>query len=441
MSYNISKLDAQFLASLMADVNKLPMLDKEVSIDDFSDAIYYEIYLRVAEFFLDSKFPTYNDLKFKFKNDTLLIDIINKIEDEEVINDISIVYNELCENSRKLCLKNIGNYLYSQSSDKKLSSADLISNIESKLLRMNINSSDRVQTTLDIEQAFMKEVQVRAKRFNEHKTIEKVIDLPTGFRRIDELTLGFQRKNTWLIAASTSDGKTQLSVQMCNTLMSIGKKVGYFLLEDSVEQLLTRFISLNTSIPIMNIRIGNLTEKDLSNISKSIAFLRNKLFVDDKTIDINEIVLRAKFLKLKHPDLDLIVMDYINLGMDRAERNQNREQEISSMSKKLLQLAKSCNIPVLVLQQLNTDPDKRGTGLPVTLNDLRESKAPGHDASIATLIHCPDKYNQAGKFSRKHTQVILGKNRYGEVNKIIDLTSYANIGKFVEGLPKEKKNG
>jgi len=398
VSYTLSKLDIQFLSSLMNNPKGLMQLDKVVALGDFSDKLYYEIYAAIVEYLIDSKVPSYADLKFKFKEDELVREIIEAIENEtEAPDDINIIYVELCEVARKKKLVKVGEYLQRQNVSD---SEDIIRIAEAQLLQVTMNSSIQVDTVADLEGEYIRSLKERATRYHKTGTIEGVIDLPTGYTSLDRLTMGLQLKDYWVLAGGTSDGKTQMAVQISNSVMSANNQVLFFLLEDDKEKLLNRYVAVKTGIGIAKLMCGNITDQEFYRAKQATAQLKQ----GDRLKSVKE----AK-----------------------------REREVATAALKLISLAKRIGVAILVLQQLNTAPDERKTGLPVTVNDIRDAKAVGHNASVIIMLHCPNKYDEAAGFSRKHTQLIVTKNRYGQVNKIIDFVNNAHIGRFVEGVPKE----
>ncbi len=431
--YKISELDAQFLASLIANPGGLSSLEKEVISNDFTDPLYYEIYCRVVDIISQGKPLSYNDLKFKFKEDSLVLELIDSIKNATIISDLNIIHFALYDSNRKKALLELGEYIVKTAN--KLETVDLVKKIEADLINISSDSSKNLVNIGDYTAGFIEEIRVKAEKFARHKNISSVIDLPTGFKCLDEVTLGLPRQNTTVIAGGTSDGKTQLAIQISNHLAMQNKGVFYFSLEDSKENLILRLASLRTGIPLKKIKCGDVIESQIDAIHHSLSLIQqsNSLFIEDSLIDINDISLRSQFAALKQPNLSVIVIDNINLALDRAGKFGTREQEISSISKKLVSLAKKLKVSVLVLQQLNTSPDDRNKGLPITMNDLRDSKAVGHDSAITIFIHCPDKYDEDKKYSKKHTQLIVGKNRYGEVNRILDFTNLAHVALFKEG--------
>ena len=97
-------------------------------------------------------------------------------------------------------------------------------------------------------------------------------------------------------------------------------------------------------------------------------------------------------------------------------------------------MSKNCDVAVVVLAQLNTSPDDRAKGMPVRMNDIRDSKAIGHDAAIAIFVHCPDKYDDDKNYSRRNTKVIIAKNRYGVPHQVVPMTNHGDKSMFIEGI-------
>lgn len=431
-------IEVQFLASLMFDPYKINELDKEVSFFDFEKEEYYKIYSGIIDFVIDDKIISYPDLKFKFRDTPPLLSIIEEMQTYDVV-DLKTTYTALIAYTQR---KKINRLLLNAQNmyEKGTTADDLQAYMDSTLLRIKTHSNIKLESVSDISPTLERNLNNRVKRYKEKGN---VIDLPTGLDFLDELTLGLHKKNMWIIGAATSDGKTQLAVQISNNLIKNDASLIYYLLEDDKEQVLYRFISNNTKIPITKIRSGNLSEKEVNKIKINIENLKtgNRLFVDDLSYDVNDIISKTKFAKIKYPKLSVIVVDYIGLVMDRSQKFSTREQEISFISKKLIALSKECDIAILCLAQLNTSPESRQTGMPIKMNDLRDSKAPGHDSAVSIFIHYPFKYKKTkdGSFSKDYAQLLLAKNRYGEVNKIINMTNKADVATFKEGIPVKFK--
>lgn len=434
MAYKVSEIDMQFLACLVANPASLSELNYEIKLDDFDDPLYYSIYSEIVGFLIDNKSPTFSDLKLRFRDDKLVIDVIEKLRGVDFdISDINDIHSVMRERAKKAKFNELQKFLALElKSDKP--SEQLIANLESRIAQISIDSDAQLCSIGDIHGEFITELRERVAKFEKSGSISQAIDLPTGFEQLDSYTLGMPLRNTCLIGGSTSDGKTQLAIQLANAAASYGHGVGYFLFEDSKKNFLIRLASLNTGIPITKIRLGNITRKQEQDITEWLQEAReqNNIFVDDNMADINDAIAKAKFMKLKFPHIKMFVFDNINLIRDFTHSFDNREREISLISKKILALSRSTETVGLILQQLNTNPDSRSGGLAVTNNDLRDSKAPSHDASVCLYLNFPDKYDEHKKFSREHGQIIIGKNRNGEPNKIVYITNKAHVGRFIE---------
>ena len=427
-------LDHIFLASLISDPKKVTTLQKEVIKSDFSDSIYYDIYSVVMTYLLNDKEVNFIDLKFGFTDDPIAIQELEHIQKTEVVKDLSDIYNKLLERTRLAKIKKIPPRVTKQLTNN-CPSKDILDGLEGDLLKISSQTEMQLRSIGDVGTEVYKEIKEKKQRNAEGKNN---IELPTGFDQLDNYTMGFQRGAMWVLAAATSDGKTQMAVQLANSVLEEGKTVVFFILEDNAENLVQRFLSLRTGIKLKDIMTGRLTDKGADHLYKNLESLREKdsLFIDDTSTDINDIINKIRFCKLKY-DVGLVVVDYITLATDVSSKSGTKEQEISMISKKLLRTAKGHDLPILALAQLNTNPDARAQGLPIRMNDIRDSKAPGHDAAVTLFINYPNKYtvnmddsNQS--FSKKDGELIIAKNRYGESQKVIKLNNKPEVAKFEE---------
>jgi len=444
VTINKLKSDLYFLAGVMKNPESIVQLNSEVSAGNFDDILYYEIYCKIADSVIGRKIISYTDLKLHFKDDAIAFDVIAQIE---AINDIpmdiqatyDIMIDEAQNKKFKDLIQKVNNNFKSGTNINSI-----ISDMESSIIRINTESGLKLSTAGDYSKAILKDIKYKMKRYRATQNIEGVIELPTGLTKLDEITLGFQRKNTWVLGASTGGGKTMMAVKFMHSILSTRKPVLYFLLEDASESLIHRLLALRTGIKIHNIRCGKLTDADEIKLNKALKKIKQNetLLLDDTSHDVGEIINKIKFAKLKYPDLAFVVVDYIGLASDRVGRFGNKEQEIASISNKLISVSKDCNICTLILQQLNTSPDERSKGMPIRMNDLRDSKTPGFGAAVTLFLHFPFQYKKDpnGKYSRKYCKLIVGKNRYGETNKMIDLISRMEVANFEEGIPTEYKD-
>lgn len=202
---------------------------------------------------------------------------------------------------------------------------------------------------------------------------EMITGIPTGFFEIDNRTSGLHNSDLIIIAARPSMGKTALSLSIAyNVSVREGKNVAFFSLEMSKEQLVMRLLAQESRIPLQKIRTGFLTAQELDSLIKASDTIRHApLFIDD-TPAISILDARAKARRLKSErGLDLLIIDYLQL-MKGIKRTENRQQEVSEISRSLKSLAKELDIPVIALSQLSRQVEHRADKRP-QLADLRES--------------------------------------------------------------------
>jgi replicative DNA helicase len=448
------KEEVRFLASLIANPSLISLLKKDVSQYDFREQTLYVIYKGVIDFLANGKEPSFQELKFKFKGDEDQLNYLDKIENESTItSDLETAYKEMSDRSQHVRLQQHVKMLLNEVEQPDIDVDKCITNFETTLTNIRLNSGSEIHKVSSVVGGVGRSLSERVKHYR--KTGAPLISIPTGIEALDQYTGGLATKNIWLLGAGSSDGKTQLGVQIIQNILSTGQKVFWFQCEDSKENLVERLLSTRNKIRIKDIRSGAITEGQYKTLNADLQKMRQEdnLFIEEELTDIDSITSKAKLAKLKYPDLSVIVVDYVGLLMDNSRSFGTREQEISFISKKLIQLAKSCNVAVLCLTQLNTAPDERSWGIPIRLNDVRDSKATGHDAAVAIFLHHPLKYGLKGRRKAqegdehkkawaernktKYSFLILAKNRYGETGKVIELTNRAEVMRFDEGKPED----
>ncbi len=266
----------------------------------------------------------------------------------------------------------------------------------------------------------------------------KTRGVPTGFYEIDRMTGGLQKANLVIIAGRPSMGKTSLAMNIAAHAAMIEKKsVAFFSLEMSRNDLLTRLLGTAACIDGNKIRSGDLTPEDWESIADATELLNNsKLYIDD-TGGIGVAEIRSKCRRIK--DLELVVIDYISLmGIDKKNKDANRQQEVAELSRQLKGLARTLNVPVIVLSQLNrgvTAGRKEHTPM---LSDLRESGAIEQDADLVMLVHRPGYYQDAAEDVDKNlAQIIIAKQRNGSTGTV-ELTWKPELTQFLSRSFREE---
>jgi replicative DNA helicase len=247
--------------------------------------------------------------------------------------------------------------------------------------------------------------------------------LATGFRDLDLITSGLQPADLIIIAARPSMGKTALVLNIAQkAAVNERAVVAVFSLEMSKEQLVMRMLSAQASVDARNLRSGMLSTADWGRLAEGIGTLADtKLFIDD-TPGINVLEMRAKLRRLaaENKKLDLIVVDYLQL-MSGSRRNENRQQEVSQISRDLKSLAKEFNTPVIALSQLSRAPEARNPPRPM-MSDLRESGSIEQDADVVAFIFRQDYYSKNGEDipeeEKNIAEIIIAKQRNGPTDTI-----------------------
>jgi replicative DNA helicase len=243
--------------------------------------------------------------------------------------------------------------------------------------------------------------------------------LSTGFRDLDTMTSGFQRSDLIIVAARPSMGKTALALNIAeNAAILEGAVVAVFSLEMSKEQLVMRMLSSEARVDAQRFRNGFLTKDEWGRLAGAIGVLSEaKLFIDD-TPGISPLEMRAKARRLvaEQKRLDLIVVDYMQLMTGSGKRNENRQQEVSQISRELKGLAKELNVPVIALSQLSRAPEARNPPRP-QMSDLRESGSIEQDADLVTFIY-RDEYYKPDEENQGVAELLISKQRNGPTGTV-----------------------
>ncbi len=286
------------------------------------------------------------------------------------------------------------------------------------------------------------------------KTIQRIEDLrtrqdeisgvPTGFNLLDKITYGWQPTDLIILAARPSVGKTAFALNLARNAALHPTKptaVGFFSLEMSAGQLVQRILSAESEIWLEKIARGRLEEHEMKQLyKKGIERLASAPIHIDDTAALNIFELRAKCRRLKNKhNVGLIIIDYLQLMSGTSDnRNSNREQEISRISRDLKGLAKELHVPIIALSQLSREVEKRGAkeGQKIPqLSDLRESGAIEQDADMVMFLYRPEYYditaNEMGESNKGETHVRIAKHRNGQLDTI-KLKALLHIQKFVE---------
>lgn len=260
----------------------------------------------------------------------------------------------------------------------------------------------------------------------------KLVGIPTGFPDLDRMTAGLQSSDLIIIAARPSMGKTMLCLNLARHVAVHDKTpVAIFSLEMSREQLALRLLSAEAELPAHRLRTGELDADMWVRLSGALGRLGEApIFIDD-TPSLSVLELRAKARQLKaQQDIGMVIVDYMQLMQGR--RAENRQQEISDISRSLKALARELDVPVVALSQLSRAVESRNDKRPM-LSDLRESGAIEQDADIVAFLYREDYYTKEPEHPNV-TELIVAKQRNGPTGTI-QLLFKKEIGKFLSTAP------
>ena len=314
---------------------------------------------------------------------------------------------------------------------------DLLDHAESKLFEITNGHLKKEFDTLG------KVVMKTVTRIDEMRSKnEDITGVPSGFPTLDRVTYGWQPSDLIILAARPSVGKTAFALNLARNAALHPTKptsVAFFSLEMSSGQLVQRILSAESEIWLEKISRGRMEDHEMQQLYKKgiEPLTKANIFIDDSAaLNIFELRAKCRRLKNKH-NVGLILIDYLQLMSGTSDnRNGNREQEISTISRNLKQLAKELQVPIIALSQLSREVEKRKESNKVPqLSDLRESGAIEQDADMVMFLYRPDYYdittNDMGEDTKGDVYVKIAKHRNGSLENI-KLKAKLHIQKFVE---------
>ena len=326
----------------------------------------------------------------------------------------------------------ISNEIIEDAYDEGQDVFDLLDNAEAKLYEVtqgNVKKSTETAQSLVIQ---------AKKKIEEISNKEGMSGIPSGFDKLDKLTSGWQPSDLVIIAARPGMGKTAFTLTMArNVAVNSNIPVAFFSLEMSSVQLITRLISSETGLSSEKLRTGKLEKHEWEQLNVKVKTLEKApLFIDD-TPSLSIFDLRAKARRLASQyGIKMIMIDYLQLMTGGgSNKNGNREQEISMISRNLKALAKELDIPVIALSQLSRAVETRGGSKRPLLSDLRESGAIEQDADIVSFIYRPEYYkidewdDEERSPTEGQGEFIVAKHRNGGLENI-RLKFIGHLGKF-----------
>ena len=303
-------------------------------------------------------------------------------------------------------IKNTLKDIYEESMEAK----DILNVTEQKIF--NIRKNKSTNGLQKINELVVKELD-RLDKLNSNEGY-KYKGLETGIEELDKTIMGLNKTDLILLAARPGMGKTSFALNIAsNIAINTENSVAFFSLEMSKEQLVSRIIASQGHIPSKNIKTGDLSEEEWENLLKiSDIISKSNMYIDDTSgIKIPEMKARLRRLE----KVDLVIIDYLQL-MTGTNKNQNRVQEISEITRELKIMAKELDVPVITLSQLSRASEQRAEHKPL-LSDLRDSGSIEQDADIVLFLY-RQGYYEDNYDNENIGECIIAKNRHGETKSI-----------------------
>ena len=351
-----------------------------------------------------------NDVPEEIRSDELLKDIITTVPTSANAREYAeIVYEKSTLRRLIRTMEDIASDCYSNSG--KLD--DILDNTEKKVFNLvQSRNTKEFEPIADIVTEVLKKIE-EASRTKGHIT-----GLTTGFADLDLKTSGLQPSDFVLIAARPSMGKTAFVLTIADYVtIRKNEAVAIFSLEMSAGQLVNRLLAMESQIDVMSLRTGELSDNDWESLMESSEALGTSKLIIDDTPGISVSELRSKCRKYKlEKDIKLVIIDYIQLMSGSGGKSDNRQQEVSDISRGLKSLARELNVPIIVLSQLNRAVETRADHRPM-LADIRESGAIEQDADVIMFLYRDDYYNPDSP-DKNVAEVIIAKQRNGPTGTV-----------------------
>jgi replicative DNA helicase len=296
--------------------------------------------------------------------------------------------------------------------DAYVATDDVIGLIDEAERKINAIGDDRkVDSVSPLQRLLLSEADILEQR---GETRGQLNGLETGYRSLDVILQGLQKSSMTIVGARPATGKTAFALGI---LIHVGAVVNrpalFFSLEMSRQELAERILASTARIDSSKLRTGDLSEADWNRAHEAFGYLQSaKVFIDDNpSLTIMDVRARARRIKQQNGDLGVVIIDYLQLMSSRG-RAENRQVEVSEMSRSLKILARELECPVVALSQLSRKLEERADKRPM-MSDLRESGSLEQDADVVLFLYRPEIYGEVPNDVKADAEIIVGKNRNG----------------------------
>lgn len=421
--YNI-EAEKAVIGGIFLKQNALTDIAEFLFPDDFYNKELKLIYRAILELYTENKAIDPILILEKNKNikNNTFYEVIESVQTAANI----IEYANIVKDKAKLRkLQDSATQIVEMTSDEEETTENIIDRSEALIFKIAENNNTK--NVVSIKEIMNSEFK-RLQNVYDNKGITTGIS--SGFSDFDQMTNGFNPSDLVILAARPAMGKTAFALNLALNAAKINKSVLIFSLEMSSSQLLQRFIAIEAGIGLQKIRTGFLSENDWGRMGlASETLMKTQLNIADlPNATVMEIRAVARRMKAAGK-LDIIIIDYLQLIKNSNGKSENRQQEISDISRSLKGIARELDVPIIALSQLSRAPEQRADRRPV-LSDLRESGAIEQDADMVAFLYRDDYYNEESE-AKGITEIIIGKQRNGPVGTVKlrffhELTKFAN---------------
>jgi replicative DNA helicase len=296
--------------------------------------------------------------------------------------------------------------------DSYVATDDVVGLIDEAERKINqIGDNRKIDTVSPLQRLLLSEADILEER---GETRGQFNGLETGYKSLDLILQGLQPSSMTIIGARPGTGKTAFALGILIHVGAVVKRPAlFFSLEMSRQELAERILASTARIDSSKLRTGDLSDADWNRAHEAFGFLQSaRVFIDDNpSLTVMDVRSRARRIKQQQGDLGVVIVDYLQLMSSRG-RAENRQVEVSDMSRSLKILARELQCPVIALSQLSRKLEDRADKRPV-MSDLRESGSLEQDADVVLFLFRPEQYGEVANDKKSEAEIIVGKNRNG----------------------------
>jgi replicative DNA helicase len=289
---------------------------------------------------------------------------------------------------------------------------DVVGLIDEAERKINaIGDAGRTDSVSPLQRLLLSEADILEER---GETRGRINGLETGYKSLDLILQGLQPSSMTIVGARPGTGKTAFALGILIHVGAVVKRPAlFFSLEMSRQELAERILASTARIDSSKLRTGDLSDADWNRAHEAFGYLQSaKVFIDDNpALTVMDVRARARRIRQQNGDLGVVIIDYLQLMSSRG-RSENRQVEVSEMSRSLKILARELQCPVIALSQLSRKLEDRADKRPM-MSDLRESGSLEQDADVVLFIFRPEQYGEVANDKKAEAEIIVGKNRNG----------------------------